>query len=216
MKKRKLIVIDPGHGGMCPKTGEYTTAPNKMAHHEGHDMHKNGWFYEGVWNRWFALELGAALAQAGLPFLYSIPAERWHEDVRLNERIAYANALHQIHDVLFISIHANAFDGSVRGWQVHTSPGETASDLYATKLYRLVQKEFGGQILMRSDVSDRDIDFENDFQVLTRTRCPAMLCENLFFDNLKDAKLLLDPHFVNRLMECYFQLAVYFFSNETF
>lgn len=209
--KRKLIILDPGHGGIDPGTGEYTTSPNKMAYHEGRYMHKDGWFYEGVWNRYFALELGARLAASGLPFVYSIPLKRWHEDVRLGERIAYINAMHQIHDVLLISIHANAFNRKVRGWQVHTSPGETASDKHATKLHGFVQDEFG-QSMMRSDTSDGDVDYEDAFEILIKTICPAVLTENLFFDNTEDAMLLLDYSFCNRLANCYHCFSVNFFT----
>ena len=207
--KRKLILLDPGHGGIDPITEQYTTAPNKMAHHAGEQMHKNGWFYEGAWNRFFALELGAVLAESGIQFLYTIPFERWHEDVSLGERISYANWLHQMHDVLFISIHANAHDGTVRGLQVHTSPGETRSDAIAQELWNEVQQEFGSMITMRSDVSDGDADFENKFKVLTQTRCTAILTENLFFDNTEDALLLMDANFVERLRWCYFRVCVW-------
>ncbi len=210
MKKRKLIILDPGHGGIDPKTGQYTTAPNKMAWHENEAMHHEGWFYEGAWNRFFALLLGEMLASRGLPFVYTIPAERWHEDVSLGERVAYVNAMSQVHDVLLISIHANAFNGSVRGWQVHTSPGETASDYYAEALHRHVADEFGNMIVMRSDTSDGDMDYENNFQILTRTRPTAILAENLFFDNVQDAKLLMDYNFCERLALCYFRVAVGF------
>lgn len=206
--KRKLILIDPGHGGIHPDTSEYTTAPDKMAYHEGYLMHDKGWFYEGVWNRFFALELGGALAASGVPFLYTIPFSRWHEDISLGERISYANWLHQLHDVLFISIHANAHDTTVRGWQVHTSPGETRSDAIGQKLWDEVQQEFGSMITMRSDLSDGDADFENKFRVLTQTRCPAILTENLFFDNTEDALLLMDANFVERLKWCYFRVCV--------
>jgi len=204
--KRKLILLDPGHGGIHPDTCEYTTAPDKMAYHEGNSMHHKGWFYEGAWNRFFALEIGAALAASGIPFLYTIPFERWHEDVSLGERISYANWLHQLHDVLFISIHANAHDTTVRGWQVHTSPGKTRSDAIGQKLWDEVQQEFGSMITMRSDVSDGDADFENKFRVLTQTRCTAILTENLFFDNTEDALLLMNANFVERLKWCYFRV----------
>lgn len=204
--KRKIILLDPGHGGIHPDTCEYTTAPHKMAYHEGHWMHHDKWFFEGAWNRAFALELGAALAQTGIPFLYTVPFERWHEDVSLGERISYANCLYQLHDVLFISIHANAHDTTVRGWQVHTSPGETQSDAIAQHLWDEVQQEFGNSITMRSDTSDGDADYENKFKVLTQTRCPAILGENLFFDNTEDALLLMNPHFVRRLVQCYFRV----------
>jgi N-acetylmuramoyl-L-alanine amidase len=212
MKKPKLIILDPGHGGIHPETGEYTTAPNKMAYHEGYYMHRDGWFYEGVWNRDFCIRLAELAAGAGLPVCFTIEPSRWHEDVRLSERVTYVNVMSQIHDVLLISIHANAHDGSVRGWQVHTSPGKTQSDIYASYLHSQVETRLGNKISLRSDNSDGDVDFENKFQVLTRTRCPAILCENLFFDNKEDAKLLLQESFLTKLSVCYMYLFLVFYK----
>ena len=204
--KRKLILIDPGHGGIDPITEQYTTAPHKMARHPGEQMHNNGWFYEGAWNRFFTLEIAQSLSVYAIPCLFTIPREYWHEDTPLMKRVAYANWLHQMHDILFISIHSNAHDTTVRGWQVHTSPGDTNSDKWATMLYDLVNEEVGGLITMRSDTSDGDIDYENKFTVLKKTRCTAILTENLFFDNLEDARLLMNHHFVQRLACAYVEL----------
>ena len=203
---RKLILLDPGHGGIDPITEQYTTAPNKMAHHPEEQMHKNGWFYEGAWNRFFALEVARSLSSYAIPYLLTIPAVQWHKDVSLTDRITYANQLHQMHDILYISIHSNAHDGTVRGWQVHTSPGDTYSDKWASMLYDLVNEEVGGLITMRSDTSDGDIDYENKFAVLKKTRCTAILAENLFFDNVEDALLLMNSHFVQRLACAYIEL----------
>jgi len=72
MRKPKLIILDPGHGGVDPMTCEYTTAPGKMALHHGYFMHHDGWFYEGVWNRDFCIHLAKLLAGAGLPVAYTI------------------------------------------------------------------------------------------------------------------------------------------------
>ena len=210
MDKRKLILIDPGHGGIEPLNGQYTTAPNKMAYHANEEMHRDGWFYEGVWNRSFALELSAMLAEFGISSLFTIPFECWNDDLSLGQRIAYANLLNQTHDVLLISIHANSFNSKVRGWQVHTSPGETRSDTVAAMLYEAVERRLGKTIAMRSDTSDKDVDYENNFAVLTRTACTAILCENLFFDNTQDAKLLLDAGFCQDLAECYFSAIMQF------
>ena len=211
MTKRKLVMLDPGHGGLHPSTGKYTTAPGKMAFHENEYMHNGGWFYEGVWNREMVRQIMSEATEPGMQVLSTIPFNRWHEDVPLGERIAYTNLMAQTHDVLFISIHANAFNGKSRGFQVHTSPGDTKSDYYAEYLWQEVGKEVGHQVRMRKDTSDGDADFEDKFQVLTRTTCPAVLVENLFFDNPHDARLLMRRDFREDLAYCYRRLMLHFF-----
>ena len=43
---------------------------------------------------------------------------------------------------------------------------------------------------IRSDWSDGDPDKEANYMVLTKTKCPAVLVENLFMDNEDDLRLL--------------------------
>jgi N-acetylmuramoyl-L-alanine amidase len=47
------------------------------------------------------------------------------------------------------------------------------------------------QFRFREDRSDGDADMEEDFYVLRKTTCPALLVENLFFDNRREAEFLL-------------------------
>ena len=48
-------------------------------------------------------------------------------------------------------------------------------------------------------MSDGDIDKESQFYVLRKTVCPAVLIENLFFDNRADFELLRSVTFQKRL-----------------
>ena len=43
----------------------------------------------------------------------------------------------------------------------------------------------------REDLSDHDADKEENFYVLRKTNCPALMVENLFFDNRAEAEFLL-------------------------
>jgi N-acetylmuramoyl-L-alanine amidase len=47
-----------------------------------------------------------------------------------------------------------------------------------------------GESKMRSDWSDGDPDKEAAYMVLTKTKCPAVLVENLFMDNKEDLNIL--------------------------
>ena len=44
---------------------------------------------------------------------------------------------------------------------------------------------------IRMDKSDGDMDKEKDFTIIYKTKCPAVLTENLFMDNKEDCEFLL-------------------------
>ena len=98
---------------------------------------------------------------------------------------------------VYISVHVNAAGMgdwmAARGWSVYTSPGKTKADTLATLLYdeakELLPKT--SKYYVRSDFSDGDPDYEANFYVLTKTKCPAVLTENLFMDNKDDVEFLL-------------------------
>jgi N-acetylmuramoyl-L-alanine amidase len=118
-------------------------------------------------------------------------------DVPLSERVRrvnnYCNRLGR-NNVMLISIHVNASgNGSswmtARGWSAFTSKGVTRSDAIATCLCQAAHKYLEG-ISVREDWSDGDPDWEEDFYILLRTLCPAVLTENLFQDNEQDVEYL--------------------------
>jgi N-acetylmuramoyl-L-alanine amidase len=88
---------------------------------------------------------------------------------------------------MYLSIHSNA--GKGQGFEVFTSIGETRSDKYAEVICNQLQKDFPG-FPLRQDTRDGDKDKEENFYVLKHTTCPAVLCELLFFDELKQAEYL--------------------------
>jgi N-acetylmuramoyl-L-alanine amidase len=108
---------------------------------------------------------------------------------------------------IYLSIHSDAMpDGSHgkgSGFSIYTSKGQTASDvigqifcgMYADKLK---------QFRFRQDRSDGDADMEEDFYVLRKTTCPALLVENLFFDNRREAEFLLSEEGRQTIAEALF------------
>ena len=100
----------------------------------------------------------------------------------------YCNKLGK-QNCIYISIHVNA--SAAKGWDkatgfsIYTSPGETKSDILATDIFdeaTKLLKPIGKSL--RKDMSDGDPDFEENFYVLRKTICPAVLTEN-FFQNTK-------------------------------
>ena len=115
----------------------------------------------------------------------------------LNFRVKKVNEICKIYgkdNVIYVSLHVNASGNGkwmkARGWEVYTSPGKTKSDILATCMWNAAKNYLGDLTTMRSDWSDGDPDKEAKFFVLTRTKCPAVLVENLFMDNQEDLKLL--------------------------
>ena len=108
----------------------------------------------------------------------------------LTWRANFVNSLcskYGTNNCIYVSVHVNAAgaDGkwkNARGWSVYTSPGITKSDALATLLYNEAKTILppDSKYYVRSDFSDGDPDYEAKFYVLTNTKCPAVLTENLF------------------------------------
>ena len=113
----------------------------------------------------------------------------------LVKRVQIVNTIAKKTDCLYVSIHVNASAKSgwdkATGFSIYTSPGETKSDILATdifdettKLLKPIGKKF------RKDMSDNDPDFEENFYVLRKTICPAVLTENFFQNSKSDVEWL--------------------------
>lgn len=137
------------------------------------------------------------------------------QTAELRARCKYVNELcdkYGTKNCIYVSIHVDAApsDGEWKnagGWTAYTSPGRTRSDILATYLYEAAEKHLSGyaakmeegkkkglygsnQKPFRKDTSDGDPDKEARFYVLVRTKCAAVLTENLFQDNKADVAFL--------------------------
>jgi len=97
-------------------------------------------------------------------------------------------------NVIYVSLHVNASGNgkwmNASGWEIYTSPGKTKADVLATSIWQAAKNHIGLSSNLRADWSDGDPDKEAAFYVLTKTKCPAVLVENLFMDNKEDLELL--------------------------
>ena len=116
----------------------------------------------------------------------------------LVKRVQIVNAIAKKTDCLYISIHVNASAKSgwdkATGFSIYTSPGETKSDTLATDIFdeaTKLLKPIGKSL--RKDISDGDPDFEENFYVLRKTVCPAVLTENFFQNSKSDVEFLESP-----------------------
>ena len=180
------ILIDPGHG---------IDTPGKRS--------PDGLFREYLWNRQVADLILEGLVSAGVDASLVVTETN---DVSLRNRVNRVNTICNrlgASNVLLVSIHANAAgNGSAwmnaKGWSCYTSRGKTKSDRVAECLYDAFEAEFQDRKI-RKDMSDGDRDWEENFYVLQKSKCPAVLLENFFYDNREECAWMLQEETKKRI-----------------
>lgn len=180
------ILIDPGHG---------IDTPGKRS--------PDGLFREYLWNRQVADLILEGLVSAGIDASLVVTETN---DVSLRNRVNRVNTICNrlgASNVLLVSIHANAAgNGSAwmnaKGWSCYTSKGKTKSDQVAECLYDAFEAEFQDRKI-RKDMSDGDRDWEENFYVLAKSKCPAVLLENFFYDNREECAWMLQEETKKRI-----------------
>ena len=180
------ILIDPGHG---------IDTPGKRS--------PDGLFLEYLWNRQVADLILEGLVSAGVDASLVVTETN---DVSLRNRVNRVNTICNrvgASNVLLVSVHANAAgNGSAwmnaSGWSCYTSKGKTRSDQVAECLYDAFEEEFQDRKI-RKDMSDGDRDWEENFYVLAKSKCPAILLENFFYDNREECAWMLQEETKKRI-----------------
>ena len=180
------ILIDPGHG---------IDTPGKRS--------PDGLFLEYLWNRQVADLILEGLVSAGVDASLVVTETN---DVTLRNRVNRINTICNrvgASNVLLVSVHANAAgNGSAwmnaSGWSCYTSKGKTRSDQVAECLYDAFEEEFQDRKI-RKDISDGDRDWEENFYVLAKSKWPAVLLENFFYDNREECAWMLQEETKKRI-----------------
>ena len=141
------------------------------------------------------------LEEKGLPY-YNLNADD-PRDSSLSSRVAQANELYKTDkSCYYLSIHSNANSSMLKGkgitangFEVWTSKGNTKSDMVAKIAGDAYKKHFAKNFRWRGLK-------EANFTVLSKTHCPAILVENLFFDNYKEAKFLMSEEGQEAIANC--------------
>lgn len=168
-----MVILDPGHG-------HTTKGKSSPVWADGTQL------FEWEFNRDVVRRIQRDLQQLGVKSVILVEEAF---DIYLRVRAERANKIAgQFPGSFLVSVHGNA--GGGEGWEVWTSPGETESDKLATKLYESAKYYLNG-FKMRHDYADGDPDKESRFTILTKTTCPAVLTENLFYDNEKECRFML-------------------------
>ena len=171
------VLIDNGHG---------LNTPGKRS--------PDGTFLEASYNREIAKRIVADLTDRGYDAQLLVPEDH---DIPLSERAKRVNIVCSVlgkSNVILISVHVNAAGNGSKwlnatGWSVYTCKGQTESDRLADCLCEAAIKHFPGRRI-RTDFSDSDPDWEENFSLLSNTLCPAVLTENFFMDSRSDLEYL--------------------------
>lgn len=188
-----LIILDNGHGndtkGKCSPCGslkEYAYARKVTAH------------------------LSKELDKIGITNVILVPEEN---DVSLQERVRRANIIYERYkhekNVFLISVHNNACGNgkewrSARGWTAYTSKGLTESDVIAKHFYMAAEALLGPKVIRKYE-GNKNPDFEENFYILRKTYCPALLTENFFMDNKFDCEYLLSEEGFQNVIDIHIQ-----------
>ena len=180
------VLIDPGHG---------IDTPGKRS--------PDGKFLEYLWNRQIAELLLDRFMIMGIDASLVVTETN---DISLSTRVQRVNKVCSkvgASNVILLSIHSNAAgDGSkwmsAQGWSCYTSKGNTKSDVIAECLYDAFETEFSDRKI-RKDMSDGDRDWEENFYVLQKSKCAAVLLENFFYDNREECAWMLQEETKRRI-----------------
>lgn len=178
-----ILFLDAGHGDLTP--GKRTPLFPDGAY-------KNKSMPEREFNHDVVTKIIDQLKKYDVEIAYV--SQTGTPEVSLKERTDKANerfnSLVKLHgsssvNALFVSIHANAKDGtwnSSNGIETYYNNNSSAGKLAATE----VQK----QLISATKLRDRGIKTAN-FHITRETAMTAILCECGFMDNLEEAKLLI-------------------------
>lgn len=162
----------------------------------------DGFFREYKYSREICLRLQKRLHDCGVECYIDYPDEDMSGKNSSQELIERVNIVNNAYcskygasNVLYVSIHVNAAANygwsNATGFAIYTSPGKTKSDDLATCIWNEANRiltPLGKKL--RKDYSDGDPDYEENFYVLKKTQCPAVLTENFFQDNKSDVEWL--------------------------
>lgn len=191
---KMVILLDNGHAKSTPGKRQRL---------------KNGsYFFEYEFNRQIVERIAKKLDLLGIK--YEIITPEVNTDIPLSTRANRVNqycAKYGTSNCFLISVHSNAYgDGitftSSKGWSVYTTKGKTKSDEYSTVMWNEADRilpKYG--FTLRKDVTDGDPDYEENFTIIYKSKCPAVLTENLFFTNEKEVEFLMSDEGQNAIAD---------------
>jgi hypothetical protein len=208
-KDRFAFLINAGHGGVEPTTGQYFAPGKKTLHTNGKPYHHQGWFYEGVFNRQIAAEFIAKATNVGIlcyPIHYPIADMPLKTITDTANGIARELALANIR-TMFLSFHANAATNT-------TSPQNSAQGVCSFvfnansrtgEIARSVTLQLQNLFDRHGSRRRASLVLQNPLHITKFTSMPAILFELGFFDNPHNADLLMMPEFRSEMVDIILQ-----------
>lgn len=184
----RLILLSPGHGKDTP--GKRSPDSSLL---------------EWEFNRRLVDRIARRLDEEGVPYVVLDYEEK---DTSLKNRAIKANRYGR--NCLYISVHGNAAGNGknwmqARGWAAYTSRGVTKSDAMCEIFCKTAEKmlpKIGAKV---RKASSKKYGWEENFYVLKYTCMPAILTENLFFDNKEDCEIMKSDEGIRVLAEIHVQ-----------
>ena len=179
------IVVDPGHGGIDPGSIGYKTK-----------------IKESELNLKFAYMLAEKLRAVGIRVIMTRTDENGladnnfgklfkKEDMRLRKEM-----INKIRPNMVVSIHMNSYTNHVlRGAKVFY---DKTSDI-SRKIAESIQEQFSINLEASNNVAS-----VGDYYMLKCTESPSIIAECGFLSNEKDEKLLLNPNYQEKVVNCIF------------
>ena len=214
-----VILIDNGHGVDTEKNGSKCSPLLKGSNLSiSEEFISGGRFREWKYTRVVANQVVDILVSMGYDARILVPEE---QDISLSERIRRVNTIcnkEGAKNVLLISVHANAVGDasqwmSGKGWEAYTTRGKTKSDDLATCLYNRADSNIKGRKI-REDWTDGDRDKEADFYIIKKSKCPAVLTENFFYDNKDDLEYLTSEIGVHNVVRLHVEGIIDFIKSQ--
>lgn len=160
----------------------------------------DGRLLEYKWAREIALRLSAKLTEVGIESELICPEE---QDTSLTVRVNRINAIcAKGKQCILISVHVNAAgDGSkwatASGWSGWIAPNASAK---SKKLAKYLYEEAEKLNLKGNRCVPAEKYWVGNFAIVSKTKCPAVLTENMFQDNRHDVDYLLSEDGKNEIV----------------
>lgn len=217
--EKLMVHLDNGHGKATPGKRSPSTVTGKGYGQYTKDQLS---IYEYDYNRKVVKVVDEKLRKLG--FKTYIVTPEVEGDIGLTMRSMRSNNMAAKYPNLkhiFISAHLNAAGdgktwytgGNASYWCCYTSKGQTQGDKLADCFYDAAEEilpKYKKKI--KTDLSDKDRDVEENFTVLTRTNSPAVLVESLFMTNVDDVLFLKSEEGLKAVTDIYVKAVIKYFD----
>jgi len=164
-------------------------------------------FFEYEFNRDIVQRIEKALKVRGISCFITVPEV--NVDDFLETRVVRANVLRSPLPKIFVSVHANAAPAaSPESWA--QARGIETWYFHGSKSGQKLAATFQKHLIAKTNFRDRKIKSkpENQFYVLSKTKMPAIITENGFFNHKAEAAELMKPSVRQKIADAHVEAIV--------